>query len=390
VNRGDFLLCTFQGDTNVPPIEYAAEIMFIDVVDRTVDCHLLDDGRVLTVDYSPGVDSPWPATASDASSYVLSAHDVYAPQDADPSVNDVAAISFSDGSKTLAFVESVDDTTNVQLYQQPYPRLKLQGDAIESSEWEFHPAGEAVVSLQRCVRDNSIPAEQLLGIFSNGWWSLATRRDAFAGRIGEEIHPFAMVIHTTDVPAEAWDTLITNWTTTKGDGSCAHFALGRSSDQGVVQLAPITRNANHAGGDGHGNFVAGQQTWHPNSVSVGIELHCAGAVRRIDGQWRLYEDNRARGLPMADDDVIQDPHRPDRGWHKVTDYQYEQLAALLDGLEATLDPMPTGCVAHSIEKPPAYGVFPNGRIVGHVSLTAARRGDPWPPACDWIRVREKS
>jgi N-acetyl-anhydromuramyl-L-alanine amidase AmpD len=198
--------------------------------------------------------------------------------------------------------------------------------------------------------------------------------------------PFATVVHTTDQPSETWATLITNWTTTPGDGSCAHFAIGRTEADGVVQMISIDRNANHAGGDGHGSFVAGAQSWHPNLVSVGIELHSAGAARQVDGVWRYVEDGAAQGQPIPDEEVIADPDRPGRGWHSVTAYQYAQLSALLDGLEAALAPLPAGCVAQSIEAPPAYGVFPTGRIVGHVSLTAARRGDPWPPTCDWIRA----
>jgi hypothetical protein len=384
MSPGEFLLCTFQGDSNVPPVEYPAEVRFVNLVERTVDCRL-DDGRMMTADYSPG-EGAWPANM-DGQAYTLQSHDIFVPRDADPSANDVALLSFSDGTRALGFVESISGTVNIQLYQQPYPRLSLEGSTIKTSEWDQHPAGEAIASLQRCTRDNSIPAEEMLGIFSNGWWSLATRRDAFAGRIGGAIHPFATVVHTTDVPAEAWDTLIRNWTTTAGNGSCAHFAVGRSADQGIVQLAPITRNANHAGGEGHGSFIAGQRSWHPNLVSIGIELHCAGAVRRIDGKWRLWSDNKPQGLPMADEDVIADSQHAGRGWHKVTDYQYQQLSALLDGLEATLEPLPANCVAHSLEPPPAWGVFPSGRVVGHVSLTAARRGDPWPPTCNWLRQR---
>ena len=135
------------------------------------------------------------------------------------------------------------------------------------------------------------------------------------------ITPFATVVHTTDMVPEAWHSLVNSWTTQRGPGDCAHFAIERDADAGLVQFAPIGKNASHAGGNGHGSFVAGSQSWHPNTVSVGIEIHCAG------------------------------------------------------------------CVAKSIEKPPAYGIFATGRAVGHVSLHAAQRGDPWPPTCDWIRAR---
>ncbi|MGE5723516.1 MAG: N-acetylmuramoyl-L-alanine amidase [Sphingomonadales bacterium] len=386
MSPGDFLLCTFLADPNFPPTLYPGEIRFVDVVARTVDCHLVDTGQLLTADYSPADTGSWTATDESGTSYLLETHDIYVAQNADPGPDDVAVLTFSDGSKALCFVESVTDTLNVQLYQRPYARLSIDGDTLLASEWDLHPAGE-VLTIQRCVRDNKVPPEELIGVFSDGRWSLATRRDAHPGRIGGAIHPFATVVHTTDQPSETWETLINNWTTTAGNGACAHFAIGRTAQEGVIQLTRIDRNANHAGGPGHGSFIAGAQSWHPNEVSVGIELHCAGAVRRIDGSWRFFEDGAAHGLPIPDDEVIPDPQRPGRGWHKVTDYQYRQLAALLDGLDAALDPLPEGCVAHSIEAPPAYGIFPTGRVVGHVSLTAARRGDPWPPTCDWIRAR---
>jgi N-acetyl-anhydromuramyl-L-alanine amidase AmpD len=186
---------------------------------------------------------------------------------------------------------------------------------------------------------------------------------------------------------ETWDDLLSSWTRQVGPGDCAHFVIGRESTDGVVQLVPITHNANHAGGPGHGSFVAGAQSWHPNSVSVGIEVHCAGAVRKVDGDWRLVEDGRPQGAAISDDDVEPDPQRPGRGWHKVTGYQYQQLASLLDALETVLGALPQGCVAQSVEQPPAYASFTTGRTVGHVSLHAAQRGDPWPPTCDWMRSR---
>jgi hypothetical protein len=384
---GEFLICTFQGDTNVPPVTYPAEIRYVDLVARTFDCDLSAAGLTLTVDYSPDVGQPWPAAASNGTAYVLETHDNYVPENASPAQDDVALLTFGDGSKALAFVVSISDTTNLQLYQQPYPRMSISIDSITVSEWDAHPAGEVLTSLQRCYRDNTLPPAEVFGVFANGWWSLATRRDAHAGRVGGAIDPFATVVHTTDQPAETWETLLTRWTTIAGVGSCTHFAIGRSAAEGVVQLVAIDRNANHAGGDGHGVFVAGAQSWHPNSVSVGIEIHCAGAIRQIDGAWRFYDDGAPSGLPIPEEDVIPDPDRAGRGWHRVTDYQYEQLGALLDGLDATLRPLPPNCVAQSIEPPPAYGVFADGRVVGHVSLTAARRGDPWPPTCDWIRAR---
>src|SRR5262249_10283362 len=149
-----------------------------------------------------------------------------------------------------------------------------------------------------------------------------------------------------------WDGLVHRWTTEVGDGAGAHFLIGRDATAGVIQLAPITNDGHHAGGPGPGIFFAGAQQWSPNAVSVGIEIQCTGGVQQRNGDWRLVDiDGVAKGNAIPDDDVIPDPQRPGRGWHKVTDYQYEQLGALLDGLEAVLDPLPDGCVAQSLSQP---------------------------------------
>ena len=225
--------------------------------------------------------------------------------------------------------------------------------------------------------------------WADGRYSLARRVDAYVDRIGAPIVPWAVVVHTTDMLPDEFTALLRSWRTTPGRGDCAHFVIGRDAMEGVIQLAPITRNANHAGGPHHGVFVdAGGTQYHPNTCAVGIELHCAGGVQRIGGAWRLVEDGRPRGAPLPDLDVIPDPARPGRGWHKVTDYQYQQLDQLLHELEYDgLAKAPLGAVARSTyETPPAWGVG-NGRIVGHVSLDARSRSDPWAPTMEWIRAR---
>ena len=382
---GDFLLATFAGDPAFPAVTHPGEIRFVDAPAQRVEI-AFPSGTGLIADFSPGETGPWLATDENGREVQLEQHDIYVPQAASPALGDVALLHFADGTKSLCFVESIADSVDVQLYETPFPRLSLSIHTIVSSEWAAHPAGEEVTSIMRCVLDNSGPSEPP-AVFVDGWWSLAARREAHAGRVGGAIQPFATVIHTTDQPPETWANLIRSWTTSTGGGACAHFALGRTADEGLVQLVPITLNANHAGGSGHGSFVAGQQSWHPNRVSVGIEIHCAGGLRQIDGAWRFVEDGVAQGEPIPDEDVIPDSQRPGRGWHTVTDYQYAKLSALLDALEEVLEAIPEGCVAQSLEQPPSYGRFATGRLVGHVSLTAAHRADPWPPTCRWMRTR---
>ena len=386
MNIGDFLLCTFQGDTASPPTNYVAEITSIDPVSELFSCRWVDTAGQATFQYSSSTSGPWYGSDGAGTDYVIETHDIYAPAAQSPAPQDVAIVTLEDNNRYLCYVESVSPATDISFYHSPYPRMSFDSNQISASDWDLYPVGSQVISIERCVLNNEIVADVTQGIFNNGWWSLATRRDAHAGRIGGHIDPFSTVVHTTDVVPEEWNGVVDRWTMQAGNGSCAHFTIGRDANEGVIQLVPITRNANHAGGDGHGAFVAGAQSWHPNLVSIGIELNCAGDVRQIDGHWRFVEQGVAHGAVIPDADVIPDPDRPGRGWHTVTDYQYRQLGALLDGLETVLNPLPAGCVAHSIEAPPPYGIFPTGRVVGHVSLTAARRGDPWPLTCDWLRA----
>lgn len=224
--------------------------------------------------------------------------------------------------------------------------------------------------------------------WTNGYYSGARRVDAHPGRVGGPIEPCAVVVHTTDMAPETFDALITAWRTKPGAGDCAHFVIGRDESEGVVQLVSVSKNANHAGGPTHGVFVdAKARVFHPNEISVGIELHCAGGVVNQGGEWRLLEGGRPTGAPISDLDVDPDPARTGRGWHKVTDYQYQQLDALLAELEAIMTTAPAGLVAKSPFQTPSAWALGSGRIVGHCSLDFYSRSDPWPMVMDHVRSR---
>lgn len=222
--------------------------------------------------------------------------------------------------------------------------------------------------------------------FTSGVWWHARRIACHPGRMGGAIHPFAIVVHTTDMLPGEWDALLTAWTTKAGEGACAHFLIGRDEAEGVVQFVPINRNGNHAGGPGSGRFVVAGAEVHPNLVTVGIEVHCAGGVRLVNGAWRLVEGGVAHGAAIPASDVTPDPQRPGRGWHHVTDFQREQLFALLADLDAVLAPIPAGTTTRAFGEVPApYSVMPPGRIVTHAQLDPVHRADPWPPLCDELR-----
>lgn len=223
----------------------------------------------------------------------------------------------------------------------------------------------------------------------DGWWTGAKHQPVHPKRIGGPIRACCTVVHTTDMLPGEWTALLKRWLEQPGDGACAHFGIGRSEAEGVVQWVPITRNGNHAGGERHGVYrTAAGQTFHPNTLAVGIELHCAGGVHLVDGAWRLVELGKAHGPALLASEVIPDPQHPGRGWHVVTDYQRAQLAALLDDLELVLGPMPAGLAAISTgEQVPSWGVPKSARVVGHVSLDPEHRSDPWPATMRWLNAR---
>jgi hypothetical protein len=382
----DFLFYTLDGDVADPPNTYLGEISAVDPGTGAFNFRQVDTGEEFVFQLPTDVTGPWEGQDGRGAACTLSTHDIYTAAGTGPTPQGVALVTFADDNHYLCSVDSISPTIDVVFYQQPYYRLSFDIDLITQSDWDAYPVGDQILSIEAYVLDTSLTQTEA-GRFDDGWWSLARRLSAFPGRIGGAIAPFAVVVHTTDMVPEEWDALLHRWTTQLGKGNAAHFIIGRDSAAGLVQLAPITNNANHAGGAGAGSFVAGRQSWHPNSVSVGIEVYCAGEVHQVNGAWRLIEDGEPHGAALPDEDVIRDPDHPTQGWHTVTEYQYQQLGALLDGLETVLSPLPAGCVAQAGGQVPAWGMFSTGRRVGHVSLNPGRRGDPWPPTCDWLRAR---
>lgn len=223
--------------------------------------------------------------------------------------------------------------------------------------------------------------------FVDGWWYDAKRVDCHPDRKGGPIKPFATGLHTTDMLPDEWDALVAAWSSKPGDGACAHFLIGRDEAHGVIQFVPITLNGNHMGGPGHGVFVLTNGTQlHPNLVTNGIEVHCAGGVRMINGVWRLVENNVAHGKPIPPEDVIVDAARPGRGVHKITDYQYAILERLLRDLRAAQYALPAGIKTQAFgEEVPAWAKSDDCRVVTHVRMDPVHRADPWPPGCAWLK-----
>lgn len=212
------------------------------------------------------------------------------------------------------------------------------------------------------------------------------------GRMGGLIKPWAVVVHTTDMLPHTFDPLVRAWQRDAGRGAGAHFLLGRTPEQGLVQMVDVDRNGNHAGGSpAHGWFVVDGVRVHPNRVTVGIEVHAAGHVRRHLGKWRSFSGGKPHGPELPDSEVTPSKTHKDRGWHGPTQYQLDEIKGLLTALAAC--PVMVKAPRFTIKpngSPPAWapdvrwGAMP---VVGHVSLDPNRKTDPGPILSEWLRTK---
>jgi hypothetical protein len=215
---------------------------------------------------------------------------------------------------------------------------------------------------------------------ADGWWEGARIRRAFPDRIGGTIKPQSITVHTTDMVPGTFDAIVKSWTTKKGAGNAAHFLIGRTVMDGVVQFAPITRNANHAGGAReHGWFSTRGRLIHPNTCSIGIEIDNAGKLVKVDGKYT----HRDTGRVFQEDDVWYDADSRTY-WHKITSYQESMLLHLIKCLRPSLLPFPEGTVV----QPSRGGYLANNArwadtegeldVVGHATLDPYNKTDPGP------------
>lgn len=260
-----------------------------------------------------------------------------------------------------------------------------------------HPA-PAVIEVKE-------PAKPQGHSFVEGWYTGARKFPANPGRIGGEIEAKSAVVHTTDCLPGTMPGIVQRWT--EKAGACAHFCLGRRAatlaelasekwpSAGLVQMVPINRNGNHAGAGllngvplPHGWYVdtKGGKQFHPNAVSVGIEIDCAGSLQKSHGVW-IHRDTQR---PMPDQTDVYIDERG-KGWHTVTPYQFQVLGELLDALDATMPRFKTvdgikpngGYQANGV----TWGAMPGVRFVGHVTLDPYRKNDPGPQVMAWLRER---
>lgn len=216
------------------------------------------------------------------------------------------------------------------------------------------------------------------------------------GRVGKPIVPRGMVVHTTDTLG-GMAAILKSWTETSLGGYGAHYLLGRRAatdadrtatypSGGLVQMVPITRNGNHVGGRNsrYGRVMTPAEL-HPNSVYVGIELENGGRLVSLNGHF-VHQDS---GVVVPPDDVdIDERGKP---WHKITAYQFETLAKVLDAHQAHMTYLPKGSFLNPngtyLGNGVVWGAMPGTRFVGHVTLDPIQKTDPGPIMMKWLRDR---
>lgn len=234
--------------------------------------------------------------------------------------------------------------------------------------------------------------------FDDDGWYVDAIRCPTPLRMGGAIDPKGATVHTTDCMPGSMQNILRRWATTKDTGAGAHFFIGRRAPTldelyaeypatGVVQLIPIKRNGNHAGGPNglHGWVQTPKGKLHPNLVYVGIEIDCGGKLRQMQTVVRHMDS----GKVVDEADVYRDERG--RPWHRVTDYQFEQLGKLLDALDAVMHELPAGSKlvpngSYQLNGC-TWAALPGTRFVTHVALDPIRKTDPGPQVTAWLRER---
>ena len=247
---------------------------------------------------------------------------------------------------------------------------KSIGEA-KAGEWKTTGPDEAEYPLVTAGDIAHVAEKVNYGEFKEGRWSLATYKEMYPGRIGRAIVPRTLVVHTTDMRPGSFAALVRNWTSQLGRGNGAHFLIGRTPAEGVIQFAPIHRNANHAGGNNPGSIGG----LHPNTCSVGVEVDNGGRLVLKGGKW-THPDT---GYVYDTKDVFVE--KANRAWEKKTWYQQEMLWKLWVALRPTLRAWPAGTVVQPNGPYLANGVSTFAKaaspsLIGHVTLNPVNKTDP--------------
>lgn len=151
----DFLLCTFQGDTQDPPANWVAVITAIDAGASSFECKMTGSGDLYTFSYSQ---DPWTGKDAAGAEYVLASHFIYTGGKTDPAPGNLAIVTFGDNNRFLGYVNSVDPAIEVQFYHSPAPMVTIENNSVTKSDWDQYPAGSEIASIEGCVENTDLPA----------------------------------------------------------------------------------------------------------------------------------------------------------------------------------------------------------------------------------------
>lgn len=185
---------------------------------------------------------------------------------------------------------------------------------------------------------------------------------AHSGRMGGKISPSVVIWHDTDMRPNSGPALVRYWHVNPGAGNCAHFVI--YEDGKIIQCVPVNRNANHAGGPGFLRI----NNYHPNSVSIGIELCNPGKLRVRD--YKYYCQDGGGEYPAKGVDTVT-------AWAPYTPAQLESAAWLASSVLpycVTLGSKSETVVVGSgttAKRYPRYGL-------GHMHVNPTNKTDPGP------------
>jgi N-acetyl-anhydromuramyl-L-alanine amidase AmpD len=211
-------------------------------------------------------------------------------------------------------------------------------------------------------------------------------------RAGGPIKPVGIIVHTTDTMPGGYKAMINQQLTSKGAGESYHFIIGRDAGDGVTQLVDLSNNGEHAGGNPHGSFTDVSllgSLFHPNLYTIGIEIDNAGMLVQSSAGWLHKDSGKYYTGDLYTDNVSQ-------VWAKVTDYQLEQLAKLVDAIRPRLYEMPESWRVKPdglYIKANRYSAMDNDLttkrpwIVCHATLDPVNRVDPGPQVWEFIKQR---
>lgn len=144
-------------------------------------------------------------------------------------------------------------------------------------------------------------------------------------------------------------------------GASAHYVVGRTEAEGIVQLVNLDDVAYHAG-DSHYPDLKGVVKDGVSFSSVGIEICNWGPLTpQANGSFQNCYKQKYFGLTVK----IEENY-----WEPFTDYQYEAVAALCKIIMAK------------------FPLITLDRIIGHSDVSPGRKIDPG-PAWDWEMFRKQ-